>query len=129
MSTCVGDELYKLGIRMIAGLLEIEGWDTEHLGANMPIRDIVNEVEKKEFDILAISVTIISNLSEAKKLIKKIKNNKEIKNIKIVVGGYAFNINKDLWKEIGADGYAEDLKGAIEVASNLLEEKGDNYEK
>jgi methanogenic corrinoid protein MtbC1 len=129
ITTCVGDELHELGIRMIADLLEMEGWDTEHLGANMPIKDIVNEVENKQVDILAISVTIISNIGEAKKLIKRIKNNKKIKNTKIAVGGYAFNINKDLWKEVGADGYAKDLKGAIDLSSSLLERKGDNSEK
>ncbi|MGM0411662.1 MAG: cobalamin B12-binding domain-containing protein, partial [Bacillota bacterium] len=129
ITTCVGDELHELGIRMIADLLEMEGWNTIHLGANIPIKDIVDEIEKNEADILAISVTMVANLKKAEKLINEVKANEKIKKTKVMVGGYAFNINKDLWKEIGADGYAEDLKGALELAPGLLKEKGDKNEK
>lgn len=120
ITTCVGDELHELGIRMIADLLEMDGWDTVHLGANMPAQSIVDEIIEEKGDLLAISVTITSNLSKATELIEEVRKNQKTKDIKIMVGGYPFNINEDLWKEIGADGYAPDLNKAVKVANKLV---------
>lgn len=126
ITTCVGDELHELGIRMIADLLEMDGWDTMHLGANMPTESIVNEIISEDGALLAISVTMTSNISKATNLIKAVRDNKKTKNTKIMVGGYPFNINKNLWKEIGADGYAPDVEKAVEVANQLVIKGRDN---
>ena len=124
ITTCVGDELHELGIRMIADLLEMDGWDTVHLGANMPAQSIVEEIIEEDGDLLAISVTMTSNLSKATHLIEEVRKNPESKNIKIMVGGYPFNINEELWKEVGADGYAPDLNKASAVANKLVKKGG-----
>ena len=42
LTTCIGDELHELGIRMVADLLELNGWDTIHLGSNTPAAEILN---------------------------------------------------------------------------------------
>ncbi len=125
ITTCVGDELHELGIRMIADLLEMEGWDTIHLGANIPIDSIVDEIIEEDADLLAISVTMTSNINKAADLIKKVRKNDKTTNTKIMVGGYPFNINKELWKKINADGYAPDFNEALELANSLVNKKGD----
>lgn len=35
---CVGGELHEVGARMVADILEMEGWDSYYLGANTPTR-------------------------------------------------------------------------------------------
>lgn len=40
--------------------------------------------------------------------------------MKIMVGGYPFNIDQELWKTIGADGYAPGADEAVAVAEQLL---------
>ncbi|WP_152417023.1 hypothetical protein [Paenibacillus sp. PAMC 26794] len=40
--------------------------------------------------------------------------------MKIMVGGYPFNIDHELWKTIGADGYAPGADEAVAVAEQLL---------
>jgi methanogenic corrinoid protein MtbC1 len=39
----------------------------------------------------------------------------------VLVGGYTFNIVPDLWKKVGADGYAPDAGEAVTVARSLFE--------
>jgi methanogenic corrinoid protein MtbC1 len=60
------------------------------------------------------------HLQEAQKIIQMIKLSNPARNIKILVGGRPFNIDKELWKKMGADGYAEDAEHAIEVANELV---------
>jgi methanogenic corrinoid protein MtbC1 len=45
---------------------------------------------------------------------------KEFTNVKIMVGGRAFNGDKNLWKSIGADGYSSDAVQAINVANEFM---------
>jgi methanogenic corrinoid protein MtbC1 len=40
-------------------------------------------------------------------------------NVKILVGGYPFNLEPELWKRVGADAYATDASEAVAVASRL----------
>jgi methanogenic corrinoid protein MtbC1 len=40
--------------------------------------------------------------------------------LRILIGGAAFRANPNLWVDIGADGFAPDLKTAVKVADGLL---------
>ncbi|MBM7557246.1 cobalamin B12-binding domain-containing protein [Halanaerobacter jeridensis] len=121
VTTCVGNELHELGVRMIADLLEMEGWDTFHSGANTPKEDIIETVVEKEADVVCISVTMGNYLEEAVLLIEELRSNEKIET-KIIVGGYPFNVQVDLWKEIGADAYAPDAEKAVKVIQNLIQD-------
>jgi methanogenic corrinoid protein MtbC1 len=39
----------------------------------------------------------------------------------ILVGGYPFNVAPQLWRTVGADGYAADAQEAIAVAMKLAD--------
>jgi methanogenic corrinoid protein MtbC1 len=41
----------------------------------------------------------------------------------ILVGGHPFNLAADLWRDVGADGYAADALRTIDVADQLLLER------
>src|SRR5688500_9453533 len=38
---CVGEELHRLGSRVVADFLEAEGWDVDYLGAMVPVESIL----------------------------------------------------------------------------------------
>ncbi len=40
--------------------------------------------------------------------------------LKIMVGGYPFNIAPDLWRQVGADGYARNGNEAVQLANRLI---------
>jgi len=120
LTTCIGDELHELGIRMVADLLEIDGWDTIHLGANTPINEIIKMIEDYQIDLLAVSATMPTHLEETQKLINRVKNNNKLKELKIIVGGRLFLESSNLWQKLGADAFAGDAKAAVKVADSLL---------
>jgi methanogenic corrinoid protein MtbC1 len=55
--TATPDELHSLGARMVADLLEADGWETILLGAGPPAEDVVALVEAEQPDAVALSTT------------------------------------------------------------------------
>jgi methanogenic corrinoid protein MtbC1 len=120
LTTCIGDELHELGIRMVADLLELNGWDTIHLGSNTPPAEILDIIEEKEINLLALSATLPNELEEIKNLIKIIRQNSQLEQLKVMVGGRIFMQSDKLWQKIGADRFAIDAKEAVKVADSFL---------
>ena len=119
VTTCVGNELHELGVRMIADLLEMEGWNTFHVGANAPKEDLINTVIAREVDLVCISVTMGNHLDEVTRLIADLRARDKFQ-AEIMVGGYPFNVNPELWQEVGADGYAPNAEESVRVAQELV---------
>ncbi len=120
VATSVSEELHELGIRMVADFFEMEGWDTFYLGANTPTRSILETIAARRANVLAISVTIAAHIKTAADLIAAVRTTDRCRDINILVGGYAFNTAPDLWRKLGADGYARDAQEAIAVANGMM---------
>ena len=120
VATCVGDELHEIGVRMVTDFFEMEGWDTYYLGANTPTKSIISTIEEQEADILAVSVTMTMHVSSATELIDQVHASEASGSVKVLVGGYPFNLAPNLWREVGADGYARDAQEAIAVANEII---------
>ncbi len=120
VTTSIGDELHELGIRMVADLLELDGWDTIHLGANTPVPEIINTIHENNAEMVAVSATMASQLDKCRTFIKELKNNDLTSEVKVMVGGRLFIKNPELWEEIGADSFAVDAAEAVKEADSLL---------
>jgi methanogenic corrinoid protein MtbC1 len=120
VATCVGGELHEIGVRMVADFFEMEGWDTYYLGANTPTESVLSTVEQRNPDILAISTTITMHVSQVAALIEQVRAKGAGSDVNILVGGYPFNTSSQLWRQVGADGYAADAQDALQVAENIL---------
>lgn len=120
VATCVSGDLHEIGVRMVSDFFEMEGWDTFYLGANIPASDFLETLKERNADLALISATMTFHLRYVRELIEKIRADKEIQHIRIMVGGYPFNVAPNLWGEIGADGFAYDAKNAVELGNNLL---------
>lgn len=98
---CPSEEYHEIGARMIADFFTLLGYETIFVGSNTPKEEFLNAVKIIDLDYIAISVTNYYHLVTAQRTIEKIR---EIdSDIKIIVGGHAFNTNKQAWMEIGAD--------------------------
>ena len=118
---CAPGELHELGARMVSDFFEMEGWDTYYLGANMPVKGIINFLGIIKPALLAISVTLMVNLRTVAEMISKIRATPEIPaGMKILAGGYPFRVANDLWQRIGADGWAVNAQEAVDLAGRLI---------
>lgn len=118
VAVCVAQEIHELGLRMVADFFEMEGWDTQYFGANVPTRSAVTAASEWNADVLAISATMTFHVDAVVDLIEQVRI--AIPQIKILVGGYPFKLDPDLWRRVGADGYATNAKDAVEIANALM---------
>jgi len=127
VATSVSKELHEVGVRMVADFFEMDGWNTFYLGANTPTESIIQTIISKKADLVLISATISSHIGEVMDLIRTVRRCAECRDPKIIVGGYPFNVDSNLWKKVGADGQAEDAETAIEMAEKLVTEDFDRF--
>lgn len=116
--TGVEGELHQLGAHMLADALEAEGWNVRFLGSQLPRKDVLKFVEDHDTRALAISVTMIYNIPKAAELIEDVRK-KHDGRVHIIVGGSAFRTNERLWREIGADGAAPDVRSGVALLNHL----------
>jgi methanogenic corrinoid protein MtbC1 len=118
LATCAPGEQHDMGLRMVADLLELDGWNVSYLGPNTPEVSIIDYIKDEKPDLVAISVTIPTHIEATKQLIMKIKQ--EYNQIKIITGGYSFIHKRDLWQQIESDGFAENAVDAITLVNDLM---------
>lgn len=119
VATCVGSELHEVGVRMVADLFELAGWDTVYLGANLPLPALLQTLVARQPAILCLSVTMAYHLPRAQEVLQAVRAHPDLQQVKILVGGYPFRQIPDLWQQIGADGYGMDAREALAVALRL----------
>lgn len=119
VATCVSGDLHEIGARMVCDFFELDGWHTHYLGANVPTPSVIQTLVQYQANVLAISATITYHVFAVEALIVAVRRTPECHGVKILVGGYPFKIDPDLWKSIGADGSANDAQEAITLANRL----------
>ncbi len=120
LACTVSGDLHEMGIRMVADYFELDGWDTYYMGASMPEANILTAIMEQKAQLLAISATMPFHISKVEAIIKKVRSRVENNRVKIIVGGYPFALEPDLWKRTGADGYAVNAREAIALANKLI---------
>jgi methylmalonyl-CoA mutase cobalamin-binding domain/chain len=120
VAACVGDELHEVGVRMVADIFEMAGWDALYLGANVPTESIVETLVEQRADVLGISVTMTAHIPTAAELIAAVRSHPDGLPVKVCVGGYPFNLTEGLWRRVGADGYAPEARTAVDVCNRLV---------
>ena len=123
VAACIGGELHDMGIRMVTDFFEMAGWETHYLGANMPLRSLLTTLTERKPQVLALSATITAHLDKVREIIQAVRAKEELASIKILVGGYPFNVAPNLWIEMGADGFANDGDSAVRLADKLTDRR------
>lgn len=118
MTCSVGLETHDIGIRMIANLIRKSNYNNIHLGANTPIQAILDILDQEHVEVIVISTTMLENVYDIKRLIEGLKAKNA--NVKVLVGGHAFNQDPSLWEHIGADGYSKDAISALDLIHQHL---------
>jgi MerR family transcriptional regulator, light-induced transcriptional regulator len=116
------NEFHEVGARMVADMLELDGWDVTYLGANTPLEELVTLIKQKKPFLLALSVATAFNLENARQLIASVKGSAELVNTRILAGGLAFICTPRLWHDFGADGFAANLEDAVALCHSWWQE-------
>ncbi len=119
MIACTPEEMHELGPRMLADLLECDGWDVDFYGTSMPVRDLIGAIRERKPRFVGLSVALVMHLGSAKRTITAIREALGSETPPIVVGGNAFRGGEDLWRQVGADLYAKDASEAVQMLGAL----------
>jgi methanogenic corrinoid protein MtbC1 len=119
VSMCVGRELHEIGLRIITDLLELEGWQTWYLGASVPPAAAVQLCVNQRADVLLVSATLPPHIATVEEVVRLFHGREELAGGKVVVGGRAFRTARQLWRTIGADGYAANADECITLLDRL----------
>ena len=120
VAAAVAGERHEVGLRVVADVFEMAGYEVLFLGADTPAPSLVQAVADRRPDLLLISVTMIAHLSAVGPLIAAVRERDECRGVKVLVGGHPFDVVPDLWRQSGADGSAADAKGALVASERLL---------
>lgn len=123
LATSPPGDLHVIGLRMVADLFEADGWDVLFLGANTPIADVVELLERRGSDLLALSVNTALTIRSAGELIDAVRGNPITAATQILVGGPPFRQVPHLWRELGADGCARSAVEAVARGNELVRER------
>lgn len=119
VAAAVSGNAHDVGIRAISYLLEFAGWRTIYLGPDVPRGEFPEAIECFDADIVMLSLALTNQLPALRRAIDAIRARCG-DSVKILVGGTGLADAPDLWREIGADGYAEDAEKTLSLAEELV---------
>jgi methanogenic corrinoid protein MtbC1 len=109
---CAAGERHEFGLRMVADLLALDGWDDRFLGGDVPSEDLAAHAARFGPKIVAFSVTLAWHVPMTEKAIGFVRG--ALPSAKILVGGLATEGSG--WGALGADAVARSGTEAVEVA-------------
>jgi methanogenic corrinoid protein MtbC1 len=118
VGAAIGDDAHEIGVRMIMDLFTMSGWRSICLGARLPNLDLSLAVRDFEADLLVLSATLLTHLIPVRAAIKEA--HRESAGLKVLVGGLAVGAAPDLWRQLGADGYAASARTAVSKGARLV---------
>ena len=117
LAMSVGGNHHSVGVRMVADTFEIRGWSVVFVGADTPTDAAVAMVSTGEFDVIALSAALSHHVREVDALVRAVRAAGS--KVRILVGGRAFQADRELWRTVGADGYAATPSQAVTLAEAL----------
>ena len=106
--SCSANEFHQVGGKMVADILELNGWDGHFLGANTPPKDMAQFIQEKKPDLVGFSLSILSNLEHLKKAIEAVKG--DFPSMDLLIGGQAFRWGgTDVIKQYSGTAYISTL--------------------
>ena len=120
LATVAGD-IHDLGKGLVGAFLKNAGFEVIDLGCEVSVEAIALAAREFNVDIIGTSALLTSSLKEQKKLEKYLREIGERDRYITMVGGAPVT---QRWAEkIGADGYSDTARDAVEKALELLNKK------
>ena len=114
----VAGDIHEIGKSLVATMMSANGFQVHDLGVDVPTETFVARVREAGADILGLSALLTTTMTVQREVIEALEEAGIRDKVKVMIGGAPVNQG---WAEtIGADGYAEDAVGAVELAKQLV---------
>jgi corrinoid protein of di/trimethylamine methyltransferase len=116
IGTVKGD-IHEIGKSLVATMLAANGFEVHDLGVDVPTEKFVATVRETGATLVGLSALLTTTMNVQQKVIEALGAAGLRDRVKVMVGGAP--VSRKWADDIGADGYAEDAVGAVEVAARL----------
>ena len=120
IGTVKGD-MHDIGKNLVITMLRGVGYEVKDLGVDVPVARFVQMVKEVQPDILGMSSLLTTTMPQMKLVIEALAAAGLRGGVKVMVGGAP--VNEKYARDIGADGYAHDAGGGVNLVGKLLAEK------
>jgi len=115
----VSGDIHDVGKNLLVTFLRASGYTVHDLGVDVPAERFVQEVEEKQADFLLMSALTTATRYAMKEVIALLEERGLRGRVKVLVGGVS--VNERFARELGADGYAKDVRSTIALLRKLSE--------
>jgi methanogenic corrinoid protein MtbC1/DNA-binding transcriptional regulator YhcF (GntR family) len=116
---CVEGELHDLGARMVADLLELDGFAVRFLGADVPTDSLLAMIDEERPHLLVLSVTMAERLAQLRAAVARLRQVHGSR-VPIFVGGQVLDWVPDLARTVDVDLAARDALDTLEAARRSI---------
>ena len=113
---CGDDEPEELGGQICADLFEAEGYKVRFAGGGIPNDEVLKMIGEFRPNLLVLFGTLPSGMPAVRKLIDYLREVNSCPQMQVMCCGGIYKRAEGLAEEIGADLYAADAAGAVEMA-------------
>ncbi len=124
IGTAAGD-LHSLGKRIVMGCLKALMVEVTDLGVNVPAEKFVDAAIAQDAQVIAVSAMMVHTATgeNGARRVRQILKERGLENrFRLVVGGAPYRFDNELYKTVGADGWAPDGVNAGRMIIDLIKE-------
>jgi MerR family transcriptional regulator, light-induced transcriptional regulator len=115
----VHGNVHNIAVRVLADFFDLAGWRAIHLGADVPAPELATALRYFNGDLLVLSAALSVQLPKVADAIAAVRRTED-RPLQIMVGGLAFSEAPEIWRKLGADGFAADARSAVRLAAQLV---------
>ena len=117
IGTVKGD-IHEIGKSLVGTMMSASGFQVHDLGVDVPTETFVAKVKETGANIVGLSALLTTTMTVQREVIDALEEAGIRNQVKVIVGGAP--VSEEWANTIGADGYAEDAVGAIELGNHLM---------
>jgi methanogenic corrinoid protein MtbC1 len=110
---CVAGNHHSLGLRMLSDAFETIGWQAEFLGPDLPLADLLRQVDAERPELVCLSMSMPEQLATGRATAATLRAELGAHCPTIWVGGQATLAVERAWHALQADGWAADALHAL----------------
>ncbi len=115
----VSGDIHDVGKNLLVTFLRASGYTVHDLGVDVPAERFVQEVEEKKADFLLMSALTTATRYAMRDVIRLLEERGLRDRVRVLVGGVS--VNERFARELGADGYAKDVRSTISLLRKFSE--------